>query len=96
MKYFLFFIIITFRPTFFPTQNYSFVSICAMRFIIRHLTPLFRSRRRFSFLLIISLFICLLFIFYKTNHDTESFDISSVLTDHRDDVNTRTIDVIRK
>jgi len=45
-----------------------------MRSIIRHLTPLFRSRRRFSFLLVISLLLCVAFILFNIDRNNESID----------------------
>jgi len=45
-----------------------------MRFIIHHLTPLCRSRKRFSFILIISLFICIAFILFNIDYNNQSID----------------------
>jgi len=45
-----------------------------MRFIIRHLTPLFRLRKRFSLIIIISLFICITFILFNINYNNQSIN----------------------
>lgn len=42
-----------------------------MPFIIRHLQPLCRSRKRFSFLLIISLLVCIAFILFTIDSNTQ-------------------------
>ncbi len=44
-----------------------------MRFIIRYLTPFFRSRRRFSVLLACSLFF-IIFLLFINDHNTQPID----------------------
>ncbi|CAF2100320.1 unnamed protein product [Rotaria magnacalcarata] len=46
-----------------------------MLFIIRHLSPLVRSRRRFSFSLLISVLISIVFILYLIDYNRQSLDL---------------------
>jgi hypothetical protein len=45
-----------------------------MRLIIHQLTSLCRSRKRFSFIIIISLFICITFILFNIDYNNQSID----------------------
>jgi len=45
-----------------------------MRSIVRHISPLCRSRRRFSFLLLISLLVFIAFLLFIIDHNNQSID----------------------
>ena len=72
-----------------------------MRVITRHLSPLIRSRRRFPFILIISILLCTAFFFYNINYNHEANDInqdSKADTQHRilDTLINRTTAIVQK
>ena len=57
-----------------------FASICAMRLIIRYISPVIRSRRRFSFLFTVGVLFSVVFILFITNHrrPRETLDIKPI------------------